>query len=546
MLSSLFRHFEIRALIGLGTLIALLYLSIPLGWFSRQLDNPYIHGRDTDGILLNPTVMAIFVVALFGFTAIFLQKRCRSLQASRSLENHAALHDPLTGAANRRHFEEFLEQLLKDQTAEHALMMIDLDRFKPVNDLHGHAAGDALLKEIAVGIQRLVGSRDLVARLGGDEFVVVLRDTTSTAAKRTALAVLDFVTEFRLTWQGQRISVGTSVGLVVIDRLDLTVSNLLTAADEALYAAKETGRGATFFARLNADLALAPALQRIDEATREPVLSARSHEPRDGRRPELHGTVMAWTPTEDLLELQRRKGSRIRQEIAHWIKVEPLTLGNNSCPGSSVRDLLDDAAKHDDGGADFARWLLKMTLDTASMLSSTILGRICFVLPLPAQAIVTVPGLGDELMRINALSRCPIRHLTFVLHNASSLSAESAIEHFQCRLNSSDVLLGFEVRANSLDVLAPLQHVSYDELHLGRELLNNVRPGTTGYAAIEALCAIANKIGLTVVAAEADSPDDRCHLEKMGISRIAGASVAESKPLQDVLQDLTSGENNRD
>ena len=541
MLSGFFRQFEFRALIGLGTLITLLYLSMPLGWFSTQLDNPGNYGRDTEGIQFNPTVVAIFVVALFGFTAIFLQKRCRSLQASRSFDKHAALHDPLTGAANRRHFEEFLEQLLIDQTAEHALMMIDLDRFKPVNDLYGHAAGDALLKEIAAGIQRLVGSRDLVARLGGDEFVLVLRDTTSDAAERTALAVLDFVTELRLNWQGQRISVGTSIGLVGIDRVDLTISNLLRAADEALYAAKETGRGAAFSARMHADLTLAPAIHRIDQAAGEPVLSARSHEPRDGRRPTLYGTVMAWAPTEDLLERERRKGSRIRREIAHWIKVEPLTLGDNACPGITVRDLLDDAAKHNDGGADFARWLLKMTLDAASVLSPTILGRICFVLPLPAQAAVTVPGLGDELMRINALARRPIRHLTFVLHHASSVGKTSAIEDFRCRLNSSDVLLGFEARANSLDVLAPLQHVSYDELHLGRELLTNVRPGTTGNAAIEALCAIANRIGLSVVAAEADSPDDRHHLEKMGISRIAGASVAQSKPLHDVLQNLIDG-----
>ena len=120
---------EIRATISLTILIVLLCSGTILPHLSVQLgivDNPEITPATPRLLWLT---LPVVVVALLGITAIYLQARCRTIEAARGLDSHAALHDPLTGAANRRHFEQRLDQLIADTAPSHALIMIDLDRF---------------------------------------------------------------------------------------------------------------------------------------------------------------------------------------------------------------------------------------------------------------------------------------------------------------------------------------------------------------------------------------------------------------------------------
>jgi len=495
--------------------------------------------RAATAVPLWAMLLAMVSVAALGTVVLFLQRRCKQLEAEKGEDNHAALHDAMTGAANRRQFEQVLDQLTADNTPEHALLMIDLDRFKPVNDLYGHAAGDALLQGISNGLEKVGTANDLVARLGGDEFAMLLKKTNKKAAANTALAALHFVTKYRLNWEGQRISVGASIGLVQIDRKGLTQMNLLTAADEALYAAKEAGRGAVFAATLNKDTSKPPIIVRVDAGTPKPVSSDKSHEPSDGRQQELLAQEMACLTSPDAkLAGSNRQGSRRRHEIAHWINAEPQTIGDAMSPGMLVRELIDDATARSDGGADFARWVLIMAIDAASRFSPSNLNRIGFVLPIPARAVVVVPNLAEELMRLNAMSSLPIRHLTFVLHNVAPVYESPALAEFHERLKASDVRLGFEIRSSTLDVLAPLRTVAYDELHLGRELTKNVQPGTSGRAAVEGLLNVAEQSGAAVVASGVSSVEDVRQLGLMGVDRFYGPVVGPGRKLDEVLHDL--------
>ena len=495
-------------------------------------------GGDAGEAPLYVLIVALFAIAALGLAVIYLRLQCRALEVARSVDNHAALHDPMTGSANRRHFELRLKQLASDAEPAHSLMMIDLDRFKPVNDLYGHAAGDALLKDIATGLGRVVGPNDLVARLGGDEFALLLQSTSVPNAERTALAVLEFVKRYRLNWQGQRVSVGTSIGVIHIDQAGLTPATLLAAADEALYAAKEAGRGAVYSASFTSSETDALSFQRIDEGTPEPESSTKSHLPVDGRRQELYGIAMA-TLQPKIPEYQKnRMGSRRRHLVSQWVMVEPLTIGDQTSPGMKMRELLEDAAAHGDGGADLARWILLMTLESASRLSPTALGRIGFVIPIPARAVVSAPDFAADLMRINALAHNPIRHLTFVLHNLASMYDSPAIHKFHHGLQSRGARLGFEIRASTLDVLAPLKHAQYDELHLGRELSKNFKAGTSAYAAVETLVTFANQNSTTVVASNVDKEDELRHLAMLGVNRFSGPVINNPRPLHDVLQNL--------
>lgn len=483
---------------------------------------------------------AIASATALGVTVLILTSRLKTLEVARDRQSHAALHDALTGAANRRHFEIHLDKLLTDASPSHALLMIDLDRFKPINDLYGHAAGDALLKEITIGFKGLVQHNDLVARLGGDEFAILLANRSNTDIEKTALEVLQFVAGYRLNWENERLSVGTSIGLVNINLKGLTSKELLAASDEALYAAKEAGRGAIYCAERTTNPHQGTSFRRINKPASEPVSSARSHEPVDGRRQQLQGLVMANRAATEDADRRREHGARRRHEVKHWVRIETTTAGDAVSPGMSMRELISDATARADGGADFARWVMAMALDDASRLTPAALGRINFVLALPARALVTVPGLADELMRSNALSHQPIRHLTFILHDIASVYDSVILKNVCTRLSSSDIKLGFEIRADNLEVLAPLRHIAFDELHLGREVIKKLRPGCTDNGTLDALMAMVESTKTTLVAPHVDTHDEMKLLISQGIERFAGPVVGTPEPLRFILQRLSA------
>lgn len=156
-----------------------------------------------------------------------------------------AHHDSLTGLVNRAEFETRLARVLTrahDQNSVHALMFIDLDQFKLVNDSCGHAQGDQLLRELAKLLGESVRARDTVARLGGDEFGVILEYCAIEQAERVAQQICDRINDFRFQHEGRRFRIGASVGLVPLDNRWGDVIAVMQAADVSCYAAKEAGR----------------------------------------------------------------------------------------------------------------------------------------------------------------------------------------------------------------------------------------------------------------------------------------------------------------
>jgi diguanylate cyclase (GGDEF)-like protein len=153
--------------------------------------------------------------------------------------------DPLTGLRNRRGFERELARALayvKRYGASAALLFIDLDGFKPVNDRHGHAAGDALLKGVAATLTRHVRESDLVARLGGDEFVVLLWNVTAEAAAAKAAALETLIATAAVDWGDATLTVGASAGMSPIAAAD-TIADLVGCADAAMYVRKRHKNG---------------------------------------------------------------------------------------------------------------------------------------------------------------------------------------------------------------------------------------------------------------------------------------------------------------
>ncbi|MDR4516066.1 MAG: EAL domain-containing protein [Nitrosomonas sp.] len=159
--------------------------------------------------------------------------------------SYRATHDTLTGLINRAEFETRLHLLLQSthkNKMQHALMYIDLDQFKVVNDTCGHTAGDVLLQQISLLLKKTVRANDTLARLGGDEFAVILEHCTAIQAQRVAQQICDKMEDFRFQYTSHRFRIGTSIGLVTVDSCWQTAAELMQAADTSCYAAKEAGR----------------------------------------------------------------------------------------------------------------------------------------------------------------------------------------------------------------------------------------------------------------------------------------------------------------
>jgi len=148
--------------------------------------------------------------------------------------------DPLTDILNRRGFERELKRSLayvKRYGTSVALVYVDLDDFKPVNDRHGHAAGDAVLKAIAAALVRNVRASDVVARIGGDEFAVLLWNVNAPDAAAKAVALETAVYSTPVRWDNATLVVGASAGLALLGALDSS-ADVLARADAAMYARK--------------------------------------------------------------------------------------------------------------------------------------------------------------------------------------------------------------------------------------------------------------------------------------------------------------------
>ncbi|KTG16044.1 MULTISPECIES: GGDEF domain-containing protein [unclassified Guyparkeria] len=182
--------------------------------------------------------------ALAGFGLIaYYQERSRE-NAHRQVET-LANRDALTGVANRRHFVEYFNRMretLRAQERPYALVLLDIDHFKRINDSCGHVVGDRVISVVSQRLQANVRQNDLVGRLGGDEFAILLLDCDQAQARQRAESLRQAVASTPISAAGHSISVTISLGAIGADPETEDVNTVLAEADRLLYAAKADGR----------------------------------------------------------------------------------------------------------------------------------------------------------------------------------------------------------------------------------------------------------------------------------------------------------------
>ncbi|MGL4487878.1 MAG: putative bifunctional diguanylate cyclase/phosphodiesterase [Rhizobiaceae bacterium] len=205
----------------------------------------------TAGMFISLALLVFTILQLLHLREALIRRKEAEAKA-----NNLAMHDALTGLPNRRHFEAFSKPLIEENTiTPRALVIIDLDDFKPVNDLYGHAAGDQLLVECATRLRGIAGST-MAARFGGDEFCL-LSDPLKNAEDAIQIGNR-VITEMKkpFTVNNIEVIVGASIGIAMISKETATVEEAMRHADIALYRSKEAGKNTVSYFEKAMDEAL--------------------------------------------------------------------------------------------------------------------------------------------------------------------------------------------------------------------------------------------------------------------------------------------------
>lgn len=217
------------------------------------------------GATIVATVLPFMTIAFGGFALLtgfalrYIRRSAARIAEGEDRLRHLAMHDPLSGLPNRTYFGERLAAVLADthrDGSDAAVLAIDLDHFKDINDTLGHHIGDGLISVVAQRLVNAVRHEDLVARLGGDEFAVITTDAPNHAAIEAFAARLIAVLRAPYSINGHTLLIGASIGIATVDRRSSDAADIMRRADVALYRAKNEGRSRAciYDANMDADL----------------------------------------------------------------------------------------------------------------------------------------------------------------------------------------------------------------------------------------------------------------------------------------------------
>lgn len=211
---------------------------VALGMSVASITQPVedaIRNERVKGVIITIGMWAVSLLA------VFMTLRMQANVRKRIESEYAANHDALTGLDNRKALLEHFQQA-QEQGTRSAVLFIDLDGFKPINDMHGHAAGDTLLKAVAQRIKRCARDVDFVARLGGDEFVVVLRDIRNREEVQAVVARIGKALHSPIGLGTVQLRINASIGVAIYPDQGQSTDALLDAADKDMYRVKNEKR----------------------------------------------------------------------------------------------------------------------------------------------------------------------------------------------------------------------------------------------------------------------------------------------------------------
>ena len=424
-----------------------------------------------------------------------------------------AAHDALTGLINRREFEHRLQQALASSQADgqqHALIYIDLDQFKIVNDTCGHVAGDELLRQLSALLQHQMRASDTLARLGGDEFGVLLEHCPLDQAQRIAEGLRTATRDFRLMWEKKTFEVSASMGIVAINRESGTLPQVLSAADIACYVAKERGRNRFHvyqesdadFARRHGEMLW---VTRLNQALRDHHFVLYHQEIRP---------IAATAPGnfyEVLLRIRNEDGS--------------LSLPGSFLPAAERYDLM----------CAIDRWVIQRLFTMPGLLlrhDAAMPAENCMAL-----ATINLSGasLNDETFldfarnaiqqyEINPRAICfEITETVAITHFDRAIRLVTALREIGCRFALDDF-------GSGLSSFGYLKNLPMDFLKIDGGLVRNIVDNPIDAAMVVAINDIGHVMGLQTIAEYVENDAIRDKLTSIGVDYIQGFGIEMPQP----------------
>jgi diguanylate cyclase (GGDEF)-like protein/PAS domain S-box-containing protein len=427
--------------------------------------------------------------------------------------SHEATHDALTGLVGRKEFEERLARVLAEAAAgvaEHVLCYLDLDRFKIVNDTCGHEAGDDLLRKIGRLLSGRLRSRDTLARLGGDEFGVLLEYCSLTKAEEIAGKLQRAIKDFQYVWGERSFSLGVSIGVIPITVASGRTADVLRAADEACYAAKDAGGNRVHLARLE----VSPGVQQQVETRRIMRLTRAVDE----------GQFQLYAQA--IVPLAPELPARPRCEIL-------LRLPDERGGVESADSFLPQAERHRLMPA-IDRWVVRQTVAVVGQWH-----RDHPELELPLCSInLSVSSLDDPdlvpaVREYLAQHRLPPGALCFEITEGAALGNFAQLVRLIAEIRATGCGVGLDNFGNSLASFAHLKALSVDFLKIDGHYVRGVVDDPVYGTLVSAVNEIGRIMGIVTIAKDVENETILEKLRGLGVGYAQGHAVAPPAPLVD-------------
>jgi len=426
-------------------------------------------------------------------------------QAEKRLK-HTASHDSLTGLPNRAVFLELLNHAIscskRKSGLPFAILFLDLDRFKVVNDSLGHHAGDTLLKLIAYELSSIIRGKDTVARFGGDEFVILIEDLE---AEKKAFDIAQRITEFLtepFVINNQLVFTGTSIGILFSDERYDNADTMLRDADTAMYHAKDRGKG---------------RYEVFDASMHQRVQNALSLESDIREAIEWNEFIPYFQPIIEL-ETQEVKGF---EALARWPSSKRgFVYPDDFIPLAEETNLVQ--------AIDFQ--ILKKSCQQLKIWQKTLSRNDLYVscnlfcqqffsktLPDDIEAIIFETGIKPENLRVELTERALLESTEIVLSNMK------AIKHLGVKILLDDFGTGY----SSLNYL---HKFPIDVLKIDRSFITNVHEHKNNRAIIKTIIDLATNLGMTTVGEGIENMEDHQLLQNMDCEYGQGYYYAKPMP----------------
>jgi diguanylate cyclase (GGDEF)-like protein/PAS domain S-box-containing protein len=424
---------------------------------------------------------------------------------------YLAMHDSLTGLHNRHHFESTLEQLSEDAKRNqrlHGLVYLDLDHFKVINDTFGHQKGDEVLREMSALLSRRIRKPDTLCRLGGDEFAVLLRDVNAQAAQDFAREIQKIIGEFSFQLQEQRINLGCSIGVTMIDGSVHSAEEHFMRADIALYVAKGRGRNLIHL--------YDPQDNESDELRLRINISQKIRKAISEDR-----MVLYFQPIYDVFN----------SKISYYEALIRLREPNGTIVGPAEFIPALEAA----GEMHLLdRWIIKLA--TRTLKEHPELNHIA--INLSAQAFkdeTLVPTILESLK----LTGVNPNRITFELTESASLFNLNITQRVIAELHKLGCSFSVDDFGSGFSSFAYLKDLPADYIKLDGSFIQNLHKDTIDQALVKAMIQVIQALGKKAVAEYVENEEILQILKSMGIDFVQGYHIGHPVPVEKILSKKT-------